>query len=294
MATADSPVPSPIPPNGLCDECSQSADDHFLVALLGVGAKESYTVPSFPVFSAMLREVKFQFIDEVECYDGYIRDCPALDRPYPTMLKLCFGYSNAFSVDPEEFQLCIPLAHNKTLYEERVFIMWKWSWESGDDIQSSQDARLSDDTVDDEDGTAGNDGENFDCSLVTHSVTFKCMGASKTLRSQEVLAESANKLKKSEPVEVRLRREPTNPKDARAIAFDCKHNDSWEVIGYVVRDALDSMHHAIENRHIISVQFDWIRFITHWSHSGPGWYCGIKITKKGEWSKEVLRCRSTF
>lgn len=45
---------------------------------------------------------------------------------------------------------------------------------------------------------------------------------------------------------------------------------------------------------IVGIQFDWIRFITHWSRSGPGWYCGIKITKKGDWPKEVVRCASTM
>ena len=129
---------------------------------------------------------------------------------------------------------------------------------------------------------------------MAHSVTFKCMGASKTLRSQELLAESAKKLNKGEMSKVRLRLEPTNSKDSRAVAFDCESGNKWELIGYVVRDALDSVHHAIQNNLIMSVQFDWIRFITHWSNSGPGWYCGITITKKGEWPKEVLRCQSTF
>ena len=34
----------------VCDECSQPADDHFLVAVLRVGVKVRYTIPSFPVF----------------------------------------------------------------------------------------------------------------------------------------------------------------------------------------------------------------------------------------------------
>ena len=58
---------------------------------------------------------------------------PSLDRPYPSMLKLCFGYTSAFSIDPEEFELCISL-HNKTSYEGCVFVMWKWKWENVGDL----------------------------------------------------------------------------------------------------------------------------------------------------------------
>lgn len=46
--------------------------------------------------------------------------------------------------------------------------------------------------------------------MVTHSVVFKCVGVTKELHSQ-VLAGAAQKLKKQEHVEVRLRTEPTNP-----------------------------------------------------------------------------------
>ena len=45
------------------------------------------------------------------------------------------------------------------------------------------------------------------------------MGASKTQHSQELLAKAAQKLKKDQSVEVHLRLEPSNLKDARAIAL---------------------------------------------------------------------------
>ncbi len=40
--------------------------------------------------------------------------------------------------------------------------------------------------------------------------------------------------------------EPTNPVDAHAIAFECKLNDKWQKIGYVVREALDAVHDALQ------------------------------------------------
>ena len=120
------------------------------------------------------------------------------------------------------------------------------------------------------------------------------MGTNKTVQSQEILAESARRLKKGEPLEIRLRVESNNPKDSRAIAFDCKLESDWKLVGYVVHEALDGVHYAIDKGLIVSVAFDWIRFITHWSHSGPGWYCGIRISRKGEWPKEIVQCSSTF
>ena len=91
-----------------------------------------------------------------------------------------------------------------------------------------------------------------------------------------------------------LKKEPANPKDSRAIAFHCKLDKDWESIGYVVREAVECVHHALDNNHTASTQFEWIRFITHWSRSGVGWYCGIKITKLGEWPNEIVQCASSI
>ena len=60
-------------------------------------------------------------------------------------------------------------------------------------------------------------------------------------------------------MEVRLRREPTNPKDSRAVAFDCTFgNSQWYRIGYVVSEAVDAVQHAIEESSIMAVKFEWI------------------------------------
>ena len=45
-----------------------------------------------------------------------------------------------------------------------------------------------------------------------------------------------------------LRKEPKNPKDSRAIAFDCKLKNDWELIGYVAKEALNSVHEAIDSK----------------------------------------------
>jgi hypothetical protein len=290
--------------NLVCDECSQDDDEHLLVTILSTGRRMSYTVPSFPVITTQLCEVKYQLVDDNQIYDGYIRDCPGLVRPYPSLLKVCSNYTKAFTVDAEEFDRCLPLA-GKTLYKgeygEQVLVFWNWKWQDSaprapeDDNSDGKDSDegCCSDSEGGDDTDTESDGDAFDSTLITHSVIFKCIGATKDNQSQEVLAMVAQKLKKQEQVDVRLRKEPNNPKDSRAIAFDCKLTSKWERIGYVVTEALNSVHHEMDIDSINSVQFAWVKFITHWSRSGPGWYCGIKITKRGEWPKEVVQCGST-
>ena len=93
-------------------------------------------------------------------------------------------------------------------------------------------------------------------------------------------------------VEVRLRPEPSNLKDSCTIAFQCKVGANWERIRYVVREALNAVHSAIHAGSIVSVKLEWIRFITYWSRCAPGWYCGVAVTKYGDWPSEV-RCSSS-
>ena len=115
------------------------------------------------------------------------------------------------------------------------------------------------------------------------TVTFKCIGASRELHSQEPLAAAKRKLEKGEAVPVRIIPEPNNPYDLNAIAFQCEVDDSWVTIGYIVHEILHHVHAAIESKSIVSVKFKWIKYIVMWSLSGPGFYAGINITCKGVW-----------
>ena len=72
---------------------------------------------------------------------------------------------------------------------------------------------------------------------------------------------------------VRVTPEPDNPFDSNAIKFECQIEDQWRIIGYVVRDALDAVHSAIKKKcEIKDTKFEWVKYIMHWSKSGPGWY----------------------
>lgn len=179
--------------------------------------------------------------------------------------------------------------------------MWKWSWvecvepeSDTSDSQAQQYESLSDDSR----GTSANesspdvssdlDEDNF--PDITHSVIFKCIGALKEHRYQETLALVAKKLKDKKDVPVQLKKEPQNPFDAQAIAFECKVDSTWERIGYVVREALGSVHEAIDKRDIMNIRFDWVKYIVQFQNRG--YYAGIKITRRGEWPQHVMQCRS--
>ena len=120
---------------------------------------------------------------------------------------------------------------------------------------------------------------------------FKCIGAHKESEYQDQLELAKKNLKDGNSVAVKLNPEPDNPYDSKAIAFLCKIDDGeWKRIGYVVKEAANDVHAALNAAHkVLKVAFDWIRFKFY---HPPGWYAGIRITKSGEWSQQVLLSRS--
>ena len=127
-----------------------------------------------------------------------------------------------------------------------------------------------------------------------HIVTFKCMGATYDLNSQENLKKVKDLLVQGIDVPVKLVPEPENKFDAKAIAFHARTGDEWQRIGYVVGEALDHVHKAMQERNIIYVKFAWAKYIVTYSHSGPGYFAGIRIAISGEWPSVVVRHASAF
>lgn len=153
-------------------------------------------------------------------------------------------------------------------------------------LSQSADGALDNINSDQEQEDMMQDDEN-----ITHLVTFKCIGTTKEPRYQEVLAESVLKKRNGEEVQFRIQPEPRNVFDTRAIAIECFTGTQWERVGYSVHTVLDSVHQTLQHNNIVSVELKWVKFITHWTRSCPGWYCGIEITRKGGlWSEVVLRC----
>lgn len=172
------------------------------------------------------------------------------------------------------------------LYDECVLIIWKWQW--GESVYPPSSPSSESEDIDDSASTIPDSAsENSD---ITHSIVFKCIGSNRDPKSQDILSQVSQKLESGDAIPVKLDPEPLNP---RAIAFVCEVANSWHRIGYVVRECLDSVHYALSNDLVIKTEFSWVKYIVHWSRSGPGWYAGINIVKKGCWPSEVVRAKST-
>ena len=174
---------------------------------------------------------------------------------------------------------------NLSLCNHEVLIVWKWTWEED---YGEAEATATSEQEDNSDSLPS------DVEAESHSLVFKCIGSTKNSVYQEALKRAAKLQDEGENVPVRVHHEPDNPMDSKAIAFECHIENEWKVIGYVVREALDAIHEALETNVITEIKFEWIKYIVHWSRSGPGWYTGVKISKKGVWPMEVVRCASTL
>ena len=171
-----------------------------------------------------------------------------------------------------------------------VFIMWDWEWledtYTGSDSEAS-DKDESEHPVDTDDDEEEEEAEDHGVPAITHSVVFKCIGATKELRYQELLALANRQMRNGQIVPVRLQKEPGNPVDSNAIAFICQADKDWERIGCVVSEALPDVNDAIDNDKIIKVYFDWIKYVVYFKN--PGWYAGITVTRNGNWSNIVTQ-----
>ena len=170
-----------------------------------------------------------------------------------------------------------------------MYIIWKWHCaapDSGSEIESpKEDTQYS--TEDN-----GSDPEDAAAS-VPHALVFKCIGSTKSQQYQNALNIARDLLADNQAVPVTLFHEKNNPRDPRALAFVCEINGKSRTVGYVVSELLEEVHAAISDDIIISVKFSWIRYITDWTKSGPGFFAGVEIKKKGPWSPNAIKSAST-
>lgn len=179
-----------------------------------------------------------------------------------------------------------------------VCILWEWEWilcDTMDLFDSPGHSRemLTHDESDKESVVSVSDESSTEQVSPFHTVTFKCIGASRSMESQDALKNVSELLKEGLEVPVNIFCEPSNPFDARAIAFRCLLNEKWITIGYIVREAVEYVHSAIHDNVISDVRFAWVKYLVSWSCSGPGYYAGIDITIKGQWARAVVQCAST-
>ena len=190
--------------------------------------------------------------------------------------------------------------------DDAAFVIWKWNWREEFEIASeSSEAEItvipetppsSPMSVSFSDGEHSDEEDSAvagcDKALITHELTFKCIGCTKELTYQETLAAASQLLSKGKIVPCTIEPEPHNPVDSEAIAIKCKVSDGgeWKTVGYIVREALQEVHAALKNNKVQSVSFDWVKFVIYWKV--PGWYAGVRIKRTGEWSQKVVSAQS--
>ena len=129
--------------------------------------------------------------------------------------------------------------------------------------------------------------------MLPREVTFKVIGCTKEPIYQSVLLWAKGMIEERLAVVVKLEPEPNNPYDPNAVAFSCLKQGKFERIGYVVREISHEVGDALARHEIVNISFKWIKYITDWSRSGPGYFAGVNVTKVGKWSTAVVRASST-
>ena len=79
---------------------------------------------------------------------------------------------------------------------------------------------------------------------------IRCSGLRPLLGSYPLLGGSVIGGFTVNEIECHIKPEPDNPSDAKATAFQCHIASVWETIGYIVREALDEVHAALEHQKV--------------------------------------------
>ena len=148
-----------------------------------------------------------------------------------------------------------------------IMIIWEWEWLSELATEIAEEINHISETSSegiaalnpDIDSDVTDDGSTETSTL--HTVTFKCIGTTHDLNAQEVLQKVSLLLNKGEVVSVNIYPEPDNPYDNQAIAFKCNVDGQSQRIGYIVKEALNSVHSAMATGKITQVSFAWAKYL---------------------------------
>ena len=191
-------------------------------------------------------------------------------------------------------KLVIPSGLN--LPSQGAIVIWEWEWVDKDNVTHVSDTVLSHNSIENDESSEMEFGSDTSVSieeLPVYTETFKCIGCQHDLEAQQVLQIVSQMMRNGDIVPVNIFHEPSNRYDSRAMAFKCWIRDEWKRIGYVVKETLDAVHNAKDRSEITDVSFKWAKYLVTWSRSGPGFYAGINISKRGQWPREVAACAST-
>lgn len=178
-----------------------------------------------------------------------------------------------------------------TLAGSMVLVIWEWEWFS-EEFESSSDER-TDVTVIPE--TPPPEREISDDAISEalvspsiHTAMFNCIGC-----TREVEYHVFHNFAPWEKLWNQTYARTWQPIWLHnTIAFVCRVDEKWQKIGYAIKEVLGDLHNAIESNTIIDVSIEWIKYkyVIYWQTLG--WYAGINITRKGEWSNTFLHSQS--
>ena len=162
--------------------------------------------------------------------------------------------------------------------------MWKFK------VWSSSDQSLDDEPNKEESDSELEDSsdERAEPDQRSHTIVFKCIGATKSKDYQAVLKKARDLIASGQSVPVCLSKEPQNLE--RALLLPAMWMASGSKFA-MLSTKLWKL--AIDRNEISSVIFSWVRYITEWSRSGPGVLAGIAICKAGPWPHNVVIASST-
>lgn len=174
------------------------------------------------------------------------------------------------------------------IFHDKILVIYAWEL-----VETTESAISDEDGEDGQDSEVPSESDECDRSDRLHTVTFKCIGATRDSSHQLALHAALQNIRAGQYVPVRFNPEPDNPVDSTAIAFQCFVQEEWQRMGYIVQEALPYVHDAMRDNAILLVELGWVRYLLCWSRCGPGFYAGIKISKQGDWSRTVVRAAST-
>ena len=254
-----------------CFDCEEYGE----FCILSIGEPFTYMIPSFDVLAVELRLIRIPGCDgsgEEKVFDLFIRNDPDLSRTYPAWMKaLDFAV-----IDQSEFGKAVKL-EGLHFPPRGLFVVWEWEWSEECDSESTKSEGSSSPSYLNPNpyiasDTDFSDQEYYDSQIIDSDdsmekvrpksidvVTFKCIGVTHDPAAQAALKSVAEKLDRGEEVKVKIAPEPTNPYDSNAIAFLCFVDQKMTRIGYIVREALPYVHHAIKENQIFYVKFSWVK-----------------------------------
>lgn len=125
------------------------------------GELYSYRVPSFSVLTVHLRRIKYECIVDNNSFllDGFIRDDPSLERPYPAEALIKEGLDSACFVEVSvsvhsrclicyinqvsELAADIMNIGTMTFLDSRAFVVWRWEWKDDNLSEESEGSSTS-------------------------------------------------------------------------------------------------------------------------------------------------------